>query len=278
MTILRRAFMSGLALAPATALAQAPQALRYDPRASAEGLVRLQGSLDPAAKTPWWYEAVIYAMVEGEAPRLMVRAEGCETYVMRREADGGFLARGATVTAFKSVDGESWIDRLENPLTGRTNTVRTNVLQGAAAIYPADGSVPIMDSSRLKPSQLAGTPTASSKPSQPAGWMKWIESGDRLGCLMERRSTGPIQPYMETASLWTTQREFFDPALKRVDATFTSTFLSPWLAWMEMSTQPGHLLWHSTGRKLRALSELPDGYLRRAEQLAPGKLAADPFA
>jgi hypothetical protein len=269
--------MAGCALAPTSAIAEESKALGYDPRAAAEGLVRLQGSLDPAAKTPWWYEAVLYAVVEGQVPRLMVRAEGCETYVMRREPGGGFRARGATVTAFKSVDGESWIDQLENPITGQTNIVKTNVLQGASAIYPPDGAVPYMDSSRLQPSQLVGAPTASPKSAQSAGWLKWIESGDRIGCLMERRSTGPIQPYMETASLWTTRREFFDPKLDRVDATFTSTFLSPWLAWMEMAAQPGHLLWHSTGRKLRSLSDLPDGYRRRAEQLAPGKLASNPF-
>ncbi len=50
-------------------------------------LVRLQANLDPAATTPWWYEAVLYAIVEGHPPRMIVRAEGCETYVMRREPE-----------------------------------------------------------------------------------------------------------------------------------------------------------------------------------------------
>ncbi len=269
--------MAACAIAPASALAQThAESVGYDPRRSAEGLVRLQGSLDPAANTPWWYEAALYAMVEGQAPRLMVRAEGCETYVMRREPDGRFRARGATVTAFKSVDGEAWIDQLDNPITGKLNIVKSNILQGATAIYPADGSVPYFDNSRLQSSQLVGTPAAP-KPAPPAGWVKWIDSGDRIGCMIERGSNGPIQPYMETASLWTARRDFFNPELKRVDATFTSTFLSPWLAWMEMSNQPGHLVWHSTGRKLTSLADLPAGYRRRAEQLAPGRLESDPF-
>jgi hypothetical protein len=63
-----------------------------------------------------------------------------------------------------------------------------------------------------------------------------------------------------------------------VDATFSSTFLVPWSGWMEMGDIPGHLLWHSTGRKLRSLDDLPSRYRARAEELAPGVLARDPFA
>ena len=227
------------------------------------GLVRLQGSLDPRAIVPWWYEVAIYGMVERGAPILMLRAEGCETYAMRHEPNGQFRARGATVTAFKNVADDRWIDVFDNPVTGKRNLVRPNILTGGTFVYPADGSAPF-------PATTTGAATT--------GWVRWLDSGAKVGCMLERKSTGAVQPYMETSSIWTDKLSLLrnDPAVR--DATFTSTFLVPWLGWMDMAGMPGHLLWHSTGRKLGSLDELPTRYRMRAEQLAPGVLARDPFA
>jgi hypothetical protein len=271
MTIHRRLVLGGLAGLPALAAAPALSAPRADnpadkvdrtgdPRASAIGLVRLQGSLDPQALSPWWYEAAIYAVAEGSAPVLMLRAEGCETYAMRAGPGGQYHARGATVTAFKDAAGHAWIDQFDNPVTGKRNQVRPNILTGGTFVYPGDGSVPLP----------AGNATG--------GWVRWMESGAMIGCMMERKSTGKWQPYMETTSLWTDAASFLGngPGVPR--ATFSSTFLVPWLGWMEMPGVPGHLLWHSTGQKLPSLGALPADYRARAEHLAPGVLARDPFA
>ena len=79
---------------------------------------------------------------------------------------------------------------------------------------------------------------------------------------------------METASMWADRASLFDPATTRVEAAFSSVYASPWFGWMAMADRPGHLIWYSSGRKLRSLDDLPAGYRRRAEQLAPGRLAA----
>jgi len=260
MDVDRRHVLGGLALAPA--LTHVPARPSGEPRRDATALVRLQGSLDPRVVSPWWYDVAVYAVIDRSAPVLMLRAEGCETYMMRREADGQYRARGATVTAFKHADDESWIDWFDNPVTGARNAVHPNILTGGAFVYPADGSVPL-------PVTRGGATTS--------GWVRWLESGPMVGCMMERKSTGAWQPYMETASIWTTAAALRDGSASVDDATFASTFLAPWPAWMEMGDRPGHLLWHSTGRKLRSLDDLPPRYRARAEQLAPGVLARDPW-
>ena len=276
MVVNRRVMLGGLAAWPAlSGVSAALVRPARDPRTSAIGLVRLQASLEPRVVTPWWYEVAIYAVMPARPPLLILRAEGCETYMIRAEPDGRFRSRGVTVTAFKDPVDDTWIDQFENPVTHQRNLVNPNILTGGAFIYPADGSVPLPDATTLKPAQSApGARGAAST----TGWVKWIESGPMVGCMMERKSTGAYQPYMETTSMWTDAAAFFDLAVPVRQVTFSSSFLVPWLGWMEMSGVPGHLLWHSTGRKLGSLDELPARYRARAEVLAPGVLANDPFA
>ena len=275
MEVKRRAVLGGLAAWPvlpaASAAAAAPA---RDPRTSALGLVRLQGSLEPQVVTPWWYEVAIYAVLPAKPPQLVLRAEGCETYVIRPEQDGRFRSRGVTVTAFKDPVNETWLDQFDNPFTGQRNIVRPNILTGAAFIYPGDGSVPLPDAALLKRSDTA--PVAKGAAAT-TGWVKWLESGPLVGCMMERKSAGAYQPFMETTSMWTDTATFFNPALPVRQVTFSSSFLVPWLGWMAMAGAPGHLLWHSTGHKLGGLDELPARYRARAEALAPGVLARNPF-
>jgi hypothetical protein len=49
-----------------------------------------------------------------------------------------------------------------------------------------------------------------------------------------------------------------------------------WLKWMNMTDEPGHVIWHASGAKLRSLDELPREYRERAEREYPERMTAKP--
>ena len=67
--------------------------------------------------------------------------------------------------------------------------------------------------------------------------------------------------------------KLFFSQLSRIPAVFSSTVTMPWLAWMEMDSEPGHLLWHAAGAKLPSLDALPAAYRKRAENEYPERMS-----
>jgi hypothetical protein len=59
-----------------------------------------------------------------------------------------------------------------------------------------------------------------------------------------------------------------DRSIASTRSTFVSTYLAPWLGWMNMKHVPGHMVWHAAGRKLSNLTELPAAYRKRANGIA----------
>jgi hypothetical protein len=49
-----------------------------------------------------------------------------------------------------------------------------------------------------------------------------------------------------------------------------------WLKWMDMKGEPGHVIWHASGAKLRSIDDLPREYRERAEREYPERLSARP--
>jgi len=82
------------------------------------------------------------------------------------------------------------------------------------------------------------------------------------------------QPWMEKQTIFGAERELDDPKQPNPPTTFTSSYSAPYLKWMEMGDLPGHLLWHSSGRKLAGLDELPAAYRKRADALQPQHFTA----
>ena len=66
--------------------------------------------------------------------------------------------------------------------------------------------------------------------------------------------------------------DFRDSSIARLDGVFSSTVTMPWLHWMDMDDQEGHLLWHAAGAKLPGLDALPAEYRKRAEAEYPDRM------
>jgi hypothetical protein len=77
-------------------------------------------------------------------------------------------------------------------------------------------------------------------------------------------------------SLFTRRQDLLDSSVTALPATFSSTVFMGWLKWMNMTDEPGHVIWHASGAKLRSLDELPREYRERAEREYPERMTAKP--
>jgi hypothetical protein len=261
----------GLSMASGPALAKD----QYDPRKSSAGLVKLEAYAD-GRPAPWWYTGTIYAVRERTKPKALFRFEGSETYWASPKSSGEADVYSRTITFFRDVDTNQWLDAYDNPLTGQRNALRPNVLRGQS-VFPADGGAPRLKmAGPMTPTEIAPQGFEATDPNKPTGGFKWIVLGDMVLRIGDRAAPSKLQPSMEAQSTFGDAKAFFDPRAKAMGAQFTSTTFSPYMGWMKMADEPGHLIWHASGYKTRGFTELPAEYRARAEAILPGALMGAP--
>jgi len=233
-----------------------------DPLVNLHAYMKLFGSLEEV-DCPWWYTGIIYAQQERRAPRALFRFEGCEINRYRPNPSGeGYIQSARTLTFFRDLETERMLTSWVNPLTGQTVTPRANALGG-------DDSFLLSTTGLRFKTQIGKVPDRPLK-------LNWAANGDTLWLIKDRGLPDAPQPWLECSSVFGRIAEIADPAVKRATAWFSSTYLAPWLPWMEMGETPGHLVWHAAGRKLNSVDELPAEYLARARREAPQQLDARP--
>ncbi|MDX2141964.1 MAG: DUF1838 family protein [Rhodospirillaceae bacterium] len=254
----------GSASRPARALVGAAPGLPNldDPLVNLHGFMKMYGSLEEV-DCPWWYTGIIYGQQEKTAPKPLFRFEGCEINRYRPNPNGdGYIQSGRTLTFFRDLETEKMIDTWVNPYTGKTNAVRSNLLGGD------DNFLLSVNGLRFK-TQIGTVPD---KPLR----LHWSALGDMIWLIKDRGLAEMPQPWLECSSTFCPIKEFADPNLKRAESLFASSYVAPWLPWMEMGDTPGHVVWHAAGRKLKSVEDLPPEYLARARKDAPQQLDARP--
>jgi hypothetical protein len=203
-------------------------------------------------QVPWYYTGRIYAVREGQAPLHLFNLEGTEIYWVRRAGPSAWTSLGSTLTFYRDARTGEYFDSFRNPLNGRTLSVRPNVLRsGKPTTFALQGQ------------GLGG--------GDPEPWvMESHQSGDDVWLITSRALQNAPQPWIEAQTMTGKASQILDPANTRPPAMFSSSYLAPWLAWLEMGDTRGHLLWHSSGRKLAGISEIPAAYMERARRLQPG--------
>ncbi len=231
------------------------------PDAQWRNMIRMQMSTRPE-DIHWWYTGRIYAQVGNEQPRHLFNLEGTEIYWVRPVADG-FSVSSRTLTFFRDPMTGEMLREFSNPYTDRVTPVQPNRLGGKdGAIYTSGGWRYV----GLMPADKPPTP-----------WqIEWHRSGDLVWLTSSRFSRILPQPWLEAMSVFCPLDTFLDSRVGNLPTHFTSTYLSPWMAWMDMGERPGHLVWHSSGRKLASVDEIPDEYRRRADAEFNGLLTAAP--
>lgn len=237
-----------------------------DPAEALRTLLRMQGRLD-GRDAPWWYFGRIYGLVPGAAPIPLVRFEGLEIQLLTPVADGEYAATGVTTSFFLDWQTKQLLETFANPVTGRTNTVKPNMIGGVpgkpAAFYSVRG---------VRPGRVS---VADWKPD---GLRLSFDYYDDAVWVSNDRTYPPglPQPMGESSVARARRAELFDPALDFVPASFSSTYFAPWPAWMEMQGQPGFVVWHADGLKLPSVAKLPPHFRAWMDKRHPERLAAPP--
>ena len=237
-----------------------------DPTVNLRNIVRMQGSLREE-DVPWWFTGVIFGVRgESETPRPLVRFEGMEIYWFKHLADG-FMLGGHTVTFFRDYESGEFLREFRNPYTGRTDQVKPAVQGGNLGFsYSTRGIWPV---------RLSGEPI--SPPVEKPLQLQWHTLGNHVW-LQHQTVYPPGMPAMhgQRQTLFGSRSEFLDPRIHAISSSFSSTVFMGWLKWMDMKDQPGHVIWHASGVKLRNIGELPREYRERAEREYPERMSARP--
>ncbi|MBM3516123.1 MAG: hypothetical protein FJX59_20760, partial [Alphaproteobacteria bacterium] len=148
-----------------------------------------------------------------------------------------------TLSFFRDWDNGAIMETFKNPITGKTNPVAANILGGDGWMeFCPDGIS--LGGVRLTP---AGKPYI----------LPWQASGDMVWVITDRGlPQAPVQPILEARSVITTATRLANRSLDRIDAMFSSTSFSPYPRWLEMGDEPGHTIWHASGRKLNSIEDL----------------------
>lgn len=261
----RRGLIASSVITAAGATASASAAPVYDPRATAEGQVKLAATLD-GSPAFWVYTGVIYAVRPKARPLAILALSGCQSNWAHRRKDGSFVVGGAIVTFFRDPVTGRFIDSFDNPFTSARNAVKPNILSGGGVLYPADGSS-ARAFGQIKNAVIAPGGFGKSDPDRLLGAVRWNILGGKVMLMTDRSWNVPIEPQLEAQTQIAGAADFFNPAITKLPASFSATTIMPWMTWLEMADLPGHLAWHSSGEKIFSTAAIPADYKSRAGTL-----------
>ena len=205
-----------------------------------------------AALVPWYYTGRIYAAQEATAPLHWFDFEGSEIYTVQRTGATDWTVAGSTLTFFRDRLTGAYLDTFVNPITGLSTAVKPNRLS----------------SSPDKPTRISARGMSITE-TETIPWKLDLQSNGGVTWLTTSRYlTKAPQPWIEVQSMFAPTSQVEDTAIASASSTFVSTYLAPWLGWMNMQHVPGHMVWHAAGRKLANLAELPATYRTRADGIS----------
>ena len=231
------------------------------PQDHLEAYIKLQASTESEVDCPWWYEGKIYGLRDGEPARPLVRFEGLEAYWPTQLEDGSYRLQGNTLTFFRDFETNEMIYEFDNPYTGKTNEVKPNILGGGNGV-------------RHTTNGIYWEGMEDMFPKGPLSF-EWMAAGDMV-ILKSTRAFPPGIPLIEAQTVFAPRSEFEDKDITRFSSGFASTYMAPWLFWMDMRGERGQTVWHAFGRKLASVDDLPDEYRERAEREHPDRLSGKP--
>lgn len=234
------------------------------PEENLRSLVRMTASLDPV-DTPWWYNGTMYAIVGDQQPVPIMKFEGMEIYWMRQISASEYELTGNTVTFFRDIETNEFLETWSNPYTGKMLEVEDAVQgggKGRGFSYATNGIRPMAFKDKIEASPLQ---------------LEWSFARDTLW--MHNQTVYPpgmAPPRAQRQTMFAPINDFLDDSVRSLPSIFSSTVFMPWLKWMDMGDQPGHVVWHASGAKLKSIDDLPPEYRARAEAEYPARMTANP--
>jgi hypothetical protein len=184
-----------------------------------------------------------------------------------KHTPAGYQLGGNTVTFFRDFETNEFLHEFRNPWTGKTDAVKPAVQGGNLGFsYSPEGIWPV---------RLDGTPMG--EPKRGPLRLQWHSMGDHVW-LQHQTVYPPGMPAMhgQRQTMFARASDVREGKFDALPATFSSTVFMGWLKWMDMKGEPGHVIWHASGAKLRSIDELPREYRERAEREYPERMSARP--
>lgn len=206
-------------------------------------------------KTIWRTRGIIMAALPDQTPFPILRFMGCEQKWHRPLGGNRYVTYSSLINFLCDVETNKILNDFRNPITGKLNKVKHYVSRIPEGSEISEDGVFLNIVRKAYPDFYAGSrfemdievieDTVSFR-----GEVKWPQ---------ELRAP----PSSSMQSFFANFSEVMNPEVPWVSSHFAGHVLMKWYPWMEMDQQPGHMLWHATGYKVRSLDSLPPEYMAR---------------
>src|SRR5579883_736216 len=204
--------------------------------------VKTRSSLDPTQSTFLTWTGSIFAFIPGEKRKLLFKILGMSVSrcILTQEGNWDFTSR--ELTYYLDPQTSQVLHKWENPWTGETvsvmhvanNPVQGNFKGQFSAPVEGESTTFVFDIFPTYPNPLADNPKFA--PYSPQ----------------------PIYQAAELFKLTVPTADLLNPEQASVSQLRLSwDRIGPWLPWMKMGTNPGHLIYSAYGSKANSFTDLP---------------------
>lgn len=195
----------------------------------------------------------------------------CKQDRVRRLTDGSYQHGYRGVILFTELDTGRVLDEFKNPITGKTNTVNHFKTSWGAGVFTNTGAY-----SLGRPEDVnQDAPGLSDVPFL----LDWTIVGDDAWVTYDERvvvkhDDGTV--FYADSSMYryhATLSQLKDPDQPSANTVMSWDTETTWWPWMDMSDEPGHMIFGSMGRKFASLSDIPEHVIEASEQRFPGQLS-----
>jgi hypothetical protein len=209
----------------------------------------------------FWYHFTMFTVVDGLAPKPVVRWEGIELSHHKRLAKDTYRIHGHNLSFPRDLQTGRWTNSAVNPVTGaKVNVPPITLTEDPGYLYTPQGAIPL------------DNPEAP-----PRIRIEQFLIEDDLVKIEQVRLPPASWPatFVETSTNWCNRDLFEKTDMPSLPTGTSGGYIFPFPAWLDMGEQPGHMFATWSGRKLGSVAELPEEFIRRAEPEHASLLAVD---
>lgn len=246
-----------------------------DPEDNVEAIVRIIGSTS-GQRTYYWNSGRIFGQKSGRVARPLFQFEAIGSSVFARIAEHHYRRENISILVFKDLETGRTLDRWRNPYTDEV--VYPEFMYGGPLTVVLTPRGQVLEEAFADKSYLTGSPLL---------W-DWSRSGNTVwvtrDVLSEERFRSGNEDVDESFKInyiltefqtyQTTLSELTNTSLPSVSSTMTMTARFGWYPWMRMGDMEGDLIWHSSGRKIEEVADLPRAFVEECESLWPNSILA----
>jgi hypothetical protein len=229
------------------------------PHESLEAFVKLRGNADGSDTYADW-KVTVFLVEPGKKALPVMRLDGFNVGRAIRNDDGSWQWLSREVAYYRDLKTGEVLKQWMNPLTSRVNDVLHVINDPVNGRFTAAALDLPWDVRGEDVFLKMDIPLQYPNPLQPADYPE--------------ESSGPTYFATEHFLYFAKARDFKDPKLTSIPASYAWTRTGPWLPWMKMGQRPGYVLYSGQGKKLKSLDELDRVVREYTEKFHPSFMKA----